>query len=321
MRRLWSLLRHGNGLRYAPVVYDGSAGAALRVMLRGMPEGPLDVSDDHCPVSLCPFVVGIRLEAHAVDAERAGRRLWLEIHPSTTTAGGPLARLALKPAGVLPLKRGDLHLFEVERTVDRSLPTGGSWVQRLLAWRAVRASARRGEGLRMSEADLRALNAYYILARPVFLVGVGYEARNDLFPMDLVGALSSGEYLLALRATSAGVALIESSRRIAMSSAPADQLDLVYALGSRHRPSTIDLANVAVPTSASPHFGLPTLNPAQFVRELVVERVERIGSHVLFMTRVDHEAGCARRQLAHMSGTYIEWLRCSQRAPEVLPHR
>lgn len=170
----------------------------------------------------------------------------------------------------------------------------------------------------MSAQDLRALNAYYIVARPVFLVGVGHEGRMDLFPMDLVGALSSGEYLLALRATSPGVALIEASRRIAMSSAPAELLDTVYALGNRHRQPSPDLHKLALPISTSPLLGLPVLNQAGFVRELAVERVERIGSHVLFMTRIEHEAGLAGRQLAHLSGTYIEWLQRRQRGCEVL---
>jgi flavin reductase (DIM6/NTAB) family NADH-FMN oxidoreductase RutF len=170
----------------------------------------------------------------------------------------------------------------------------------------------------MSARDLRALNAYYIVVRPVFLVGVRHEERRDLFPMDLVGPLSSGEYLLALRATSPAVALIEASRRIAMSSAPAELLDAVYALGSRHRQPAHDPGQPDLPTSSSPLFGLPVLDRAGLVRELRVERVERIGSHVLFIARIEHESGHASRQLAHLSETYIEWLRRGQRACEVL---
>lgn len=317
MRRLLSLLRGGKGLRHAPVVYADSPKFALRVVLRGLPSGLVDVSGDHCPVSLRPFVLGVRLVVKDTDPSVPARRVWLEICPPDPE-GPPLARLALKSVGVLPLKHGALHLFEVERTVNRCLPRPILWFRYLLAWQNARTAARRGDALCMSARDLRALNAYYIVARPVFLVGVGHDERVNLFPMDLVGALSSGEYLLALRATSPGVAIMESSKRIAMSSAPAELLDAVYALGSQHRQPTLDRSKQTVPLSSSPLFGLPVLKQAGLVRELSVERVERIGSHVLFIARIEHETGLAGRQLAHMSGMYIEWLRRSQRDCEVL---
>jgi flavin reductase (DIM6/NTAB) family NADH-FMN oxidoreductase RutF len=314
MKHWLSLLRGGKGLRHAPVVYGDAPQLSLRVMLQGLPGGPIDVSHDHCPVSLRPLVLGVRLDAEDADA---ARRLWLEICPPGPEAA-PLARVALKPTGALPMKRGALHLFEAEGTVNRCLPRPALWLRYLLAWQNARTSARRGDALCMSARDLRALNAYYIVARPVFLVGVGHEERVNLFPMDLVGSLSSGEYLLALRATSPGVALMEASRRIAMSSAPAELLEAVYALGSQHRQPTLDLGRLAVPISRSPLFGLPVLDRPGLVRELRVERVERIGSHVLFITRIERESGDASRQLAHMSGMYIEWLRRRQHACEVL---
>ncbi|MEO6281484.1 hypothetical protein [Roseateles sp.] len=317
MRHLLSLLRSGKGLRHVPVVNADSAEFSLRVVLRGLLGGPVDVSGDHCPVSLRPFVLGVRLAAENADQGALARRVWLEIYPPGSETM-PLARLALKSVGLLPLKQGALHLFEVARTLNRCLPRPTLWLRYLLAWQNARTAARRGDALRMSARDLRALNAYYIVARPVFLVGARHDERVDLFPMDLVSALSSGEYLLALRATNPDVALMESSGRIAMSSAPAELLDTVYALGNRHRHPIPDLRDLALPISTSPLFGLPVLNQAGLVRELTVERVERIGSHVLFITRIEHEAGLAGRQLAHLSGTYIEWLRHRQRGCEVL---
>ena len=313
MKRLLSLLRGGKGLRQVPVVYADSPAFALRVVLQGLAAGPVDVSNDHCPVSLRPLVLGVRL-----DTKNPGPlSLWLEISPASPEAA-PLARLALKPAGSLPLKQGALHLFEVGQTVNRCVPRPALWLRYLLAWQNARTAARRGDALGMSARDLRALNAYYIVARPVFLVGVGHEGRMNLFPMDLVGALSSGEYLLALRATSPSVALMEAAGRIAMSSAPAELLDDVYALGRQHRQPSLDLSAQAVPISGSPLFGLPVLGQAGLVRELSIEKVERIGSHVLFIARIEQETGLAHRQLAHVSGMYVEWLRRRQQGCEVL---
>ena len=52
-----------------------------------------------------------------------------------------------------------------------------------------------------------------------------------------------------------------------------------------------------------------------FTRELTVQQVHRVGSHVLFVCRVDEEQGTTPRQLAHLSEMYVEWLR--QRGREV----
>lgn len=302
MRRLLSLLRSGKGLRHAPVVHDEVSKLRLRVLLCGLPGGPIDVSEDHCPVSLRPLVLGV------TGSFLVQRSLRLEICVADEEAA-PLARLALKPMGTVPLGQRALHLFGVERTINRCLPPAALALRYLLAWQNARTAARRHDALCMSAADLRALNAYYIVARPVFLVGVGHGDQRNIFPMDLVARLSSGEQVLALRATSPSVALMEASRRIVMSSAPAQSLEAVYALGRQHQQASLDLASLPLQLSRSPLFGLPALNPPQLVRELSVEQVERIGSHVLFVCRVVHETGRAEQQLAHVSGMYVEWLR------------
>jgi len=319
MRRLLHLLRHGAGLRHVPVVHAQAASeSTIRLVLRGLPAGPVDVSGDHCPVSLRPFVLGVRLDAKQLaDPTGSALPLWLDMFPPGTETA-PLASLALRAVGALPLQTGSLHLFEVKRTSNRCVPPPTLWRRYLLAWQHARTSARRGDALCMSAHDLRALNAYYIAARPVFLVGAGHEEQVNLFPMDLVARLSSDEYLLALRATSPNVALMENSGHIAMSSGPAELLNFVYALGRQHRQATLDLSTLPVAISRSPLFGLPVLEHAELVRELTVQRTERIGSHVLFITQIESETGRADRQLAHMSLMYIEWLRRHQRGCETL---
>ncbi|HEY4080597.1 MAG TPA: flavin reductase [Burkholderiaceae bacterium] len=313
MKRLLALLRHGKGLRHAPVVHEAPVAFAPRVMLQGLPGGPLDVSRDHCPVSLRPFVLGLRLPSPP-DPRRA---LSLEFRMADGEAS-LLARLALKPFGRISLKQDGLHLFAPDCTANRCLPRPALWFRYLLAWQDARRAAGRGDALRMSAPDLRALNAYYIVPRPVFLVGVAHEECVNLFPMDLVAPLPSDAYVLALRATSPAVQMIEASGRIAMSSAPAGRLEEVYALGRQHGRSTLDLQTLTLPITRSPLFGLPVLDQAGLTRELSVEAVHRIGSHALFVTRIEREAGQAGRQLAHVSGMYVEWLRRRARPCETL---
>ena len=159
----------------------------------------------------------------------------------------------------------------------------------------------------MSAADLRCLNVYYMWPRRVFLVGVKLGDRSNLFPMDLVGSVGSGDFLLALRATSPAIELMERSRVIAMSAAPAGHLASIYALGAHHRKPSVDTSALPFDVRPSARHGLPVLATG-FTRELSVLHTHRIGSHVLFVCRVDAELGSTPVQMAHISQMYAEWL-------------
>jgi flavin reductase (DIM6/NTAB) family NADH-FMN oxidoreductase RutF len=160
----------------------------------------------------------------------------------------------------------------------------------------------------MSASDLICLNAYYMIARPVFLVSVAHGQRDNIFPMDLVGSVSSGEFMLALRATSPAIELMEGSRQLALCAAPAAQAQAVYSLGGHHRRQSINLNELPFSMCGSPILGLPVLADATMVREVSIRAVHRIGSHVLFVSSIIHESGQAKEQLAHVSGMYAEWL-------------
>jgi flavin reductase (DIM6/NTAB) family NADH-FMN oxidoreductase RutF len=165
----------------------------------------------------------------------------------------------------------------------------------------------------MSARDLRSLNTYYMAPRPVYLVSVQHRDRINLFPMDLVGGISSGEFVLALRGTSPSIELIEESRRVAMSAAPASLLQVVYDLGAQHHASGIDVSALPFPIRPSPSFKLPVLADGGFAREVRVREVHRIGSHVLFVGEVESEAGHTPEQLAHVSAMYARWLTAAGR--------
>lgn len=291
---------NGRDLRHLPIALS-DAPSGVQLTMRRADGTSIDVSHDHVPVSMRPLVLGIRLEGEPPD------RLALEVHHELST-GAPIAAIALRSAGApaIPLARGALHLFRTVGVRNRtaSLPT--RWLRYALAWRHARLAGRRGDGLRMTAADLRCLNAYYIHARPVYLVAVAHGGRNNVFPMDLVGPLSSGEFLLALRATSPAIALLEGSRRVALSGAPGHQRAAVYALGAHHRKETVDVGALPFAFAPSPCFALPSIGGG-LVREIEIGDVHRHGSHVLFVGRVANEAGATPRQLAHVSAMYAEW--------------
>lgn len=297
---LLSAARHGRDLRHLPIAL-GDEPSGVRVVLRSPDGTAIDVSRDHVPVSMRPLVLGVRLDDAAPALERASLEIGHELAPRA-----PIAEIALRAAGEIPLGRGALRLFRTEGVRNRTAAAPTRWLRYALAWRHAQGAAKRGDGLRMSAADLRCLNAYYISARPVYLVAVAHEGRSNFFPMDLVGPVSSGEFLLALRATSPAIALMEGSRRVVLSGAPGGQRKSVYALGAHHRKETVDLGALPFATSPSPCFVLPAI-AGGLVREIAIEEVHRHGSHVLFVGRVVHESGRTPGQLAHVSAMFAEW--------------
>jgi flavin reductase (DIM6/NTAB) family NADH-FMN oxidoreductase RutF len=160
---------------------------------------------------------------------------------------------------------------------------------------------------KMSAPDLRALNVYYMRPRPVSLITTIHAGASDLFPMDLIGPLSSGTFTMALRSTSPAIPLMAGSRRIAVSAIPATFKQIAYGLGAHHATLCVDWAALPFATVNSPRFGLPVPRDALLVRELEILAVHTIHSHTFFVTEVvrqtlmsDGPAFC------HMAGPCVQ---------------
>jgi flavin reductase (DIM6/NTAB) family NADH-FMN oxidoreductase RutF len=303
VKRLASALWHGKGLRHLPIAVGADDAPPVRLDLERAGHAPLDVSAAHVPVSMRPLVLGVRLD----DARRDAPTERCTLAVRDVASGARLGEITLEPAGEMPLAAGTLSLFRTVACRNATAPARVRWWRYALAWRHAMRAPARGDGLCMSAADLRCLNVYYTWPRRVFLVGAAFEGRTNLFPMDLVGRVSPDDFTLALRATSPAIELMERSRVIAMSAAPAEHLAEVYALGVHHRKPTVDTSTLPFDVRASALHGLPVLAQG-FTRELTVRAVHRVGSHVLFVCRVDPERGRTTRQIAHVSQMYAEWL-------------
>jgi flavin reductase (DIM6/NTAB) family NADH-FMN oxidoreductase RutF len=313
MKRVLRWLRHGRPLRHLPIAFGEAEGSLVRFELRGLTAGPIDVSDRHVPVSMRPLVIGLRLDDVGVALPTHGLTLVARDRATESYLG----EIALEGAGTLSLGTHTLSLCRTiaSRNVTRGAATRAT--RYALAWIHAKGAPARGDGLCMSAADLRCLNVYYCWPRPVFLVGVAHGDRTNLFPMDLVGRVDPDHFLLALRATSPAIELMEASRVIAMSGAPADRLHAIYELGAHHRKASVDTSALPFPVHPSPLHGLPMLTGG-FTRELTVQQVHRVGSHVLFACRVDAEQGTTPRQLGHVSEMFAEWLAARERGVEVM---
>jgi flavin reductase (DIM6/NTAB) family NADH-FMN oxidoreductase RutF len=178
----------------------------------------------------------------------------------------------------------------------------------LLAWRQVLRNARDPNAFKMSFADLRALNVFYMMPRPVYLISTVHDDASNIFPMDLVGPLGDDKFLLALRRTSPSVELMRRSERMVAAGAPAALKAQVYELGAHHKKRSIDWGALPFAIEPSAEFQIPTLGGALGVRELQVIATEPVGSHMVFVTSVATQSFAGDTpQLCHVSDMYARW--------------
>ena len=303
MKRLLRLLASGRSLRHRPVALRADEQRPVRARLTSG-RGTVDVTPRLFPVSLIPFVVGL----HSPGDLEIGAGASVELRMEDEATGTPLGGLRLRAERVLAAPGGEVLLLRPTHARVRCVPALDRRWRHLLAWRQARMNARNPAAFAMSFPDLRALNVFYMMPRPVFLVTAAHGDAGNLFPMDLVGPAEPGSFLLALRRTSASVETMRASGRIVVSGMPAALKEAVYALGNQHRAGSIDWTRLPVAVERSPAFGLPVPADALRVRELEVRAVIEVGSHAFFDTRVaaDTHRGDAP-QLCHVSDMYARW--------------
>ena len=146
---------------------------------------------------------------------------------------------------------------------------------------------------------------FYICPRPVVLVSVDDGSHSNLFPMDLIGPVSSDRFTLALRSTSPSIPTMKSARRVALSDVPARDYATAYKLGVHHKNALLDWEHLPFEIRRSRDFSLPYPAIALRVREIEILDFDTVGSHTFFITRIasEHSAGNAP-QFFHTSGIY-----------------
>lgn len=275
--------------------------SAVEARLRG-PNIDQDVTFASVLVSLRPLTLAVSIASDGHGPNAPLSLLFRERRP-----GAPwLGRIRLRSSGELSLPQGHMSLFRAVGYENRCLPRTQLWRFYLKRWWH---RQRQSENFRMRTADLHSEYIFYICPRPVVLVTTVHESGSNLFPMDLMGPTSGGDFLLALRSTSPAIRLMSGSRRLALSSMPLSELANVYALGKHHRLERIDWESLPFATRPSARFGLPVPCPAQVVCEVEVERIHVVGSHTVFVTAPVHTEQCgAAGRIFHISGLYQAYL-------------
>lgn len=270
----------------------------IAIELHGAGE-PVDVSRNHVMVSLVPFLVAIRL-----DSLRPGDRPWLSV--------GELGRVHLRLAREIEAPPYRIGLFETTGCVNRCLPAPLLHVHYLKQrWKLFRD--RNPRNVKMVPRDLFSKFVLFNAPRPVMLVSHERNGKANLFPMDLVGEAGSPCFLLGLHRTSPAISSMTEAGRLAVSSVPLAWKKTVFALGRNHREATVE--DLPIPTVPSAAFGIPVPEGALTVRELKIERVVEVGSHVLFVTTTESlERRAEGLQMCHTHAFHQTWLERQGRA-------
>jgi flavin reductase (DIM6/NTAB) family NADH-FMN oxidoreductase RutF len=304
MRARRLLLRLANYPRYGPVGLDDPQ-EAIEVWLRG-PGEPRNVTRNNVVAALRPFTIGVMLGRNdTVPLEGQQFHLCMNDRRSPQQL---LGVIRLRPARTIELPDHRFCLFEVETSENHCVPAVSLRLYYMEERR--RAEKRRRKNpynFLMTPADLRASYVFYICPRPVVLVSVEHEGAGNLFPMDLIGPTDSPWFSMALRSTSPAVRLMQESRRIALASIPFSYQGIAYELGKHHKLADIDWGALPFKTARSPLFDLRVPDAALRVREVSVKEFHEVGSHVLFVTRVERETipeGAKSLQLFHAFESY-----------------
>lgn len=263
----------------------------------------VDVTRKHSVASLQPLTVAIGLDAE-MEGVVSGTLEFIDVTTGEKIGSMLIGHVAARSAG-----ETTIGLFRIVHADHRCL----QWPRRswnaMLQARAIR-SYRKPHNFYMPPPDVQQLMVLYICPRPVVLVSVSEETHSNIFPMDLIGPLGDGLFALALRNTSVSVPTMVSARRIVISGMRAEHKDIVYKLGEHHKREFITWDGLQLPIVATEKFKLPAIGSALWIRELLVDTSEAIGSHTFFACRIVSERQLSTElQLHHTAGFHQEFRR------------
>jgi hypothetical protein len=255
-----------------------------------------------------PFMVCIAFDEGQGPREKEHHRLSLKF---CERAGQQrvLGEINLKPnsATAIPASGTELILFEAGSAKNYCLPKVHILAHylrhRYLLWRKVDIA-----GIKMTFLERRAVMVMFIRPHPVVLLSLSGEAGGNIFPMNIMGDLDNGYFAFALKDSRVAAHLVEGARRVALSSVPLSETSLAYQLGANHRKQAIDWDKLSFATKKSATFQIPVPMFSQRVREMEIETVRRLGSHIFFVARVIHDEGFAGSVgLCIVHGFYQAW--------------
>jgi hypothetical protein len=280
----------------------------ISVWLHGI-GAPRDVTSTNVIAGTQPLVIGIGADSGESWPVATHHRPVL-VFQEQDADKRILGEIGLELMDTLSVGTAQLHLFRTLHSANYCLPRPRQWARHLYheyqKWRSGTRST--ASDIPVSQREMQCLFTFYICPRPVVLVSVMDRGAGNIFPMDLIGSFADGHFSLALHANSSPAALMENSRRIALSDIPIEQIQLAYALGKNHNRTSLDWSHVEFATTTSPSFRLPVPQFSVRVREMQIEMVRNMGSHKLFLARTIAEQRRSNGLQPHLiHGFYQSW--------------
>jgi flavin reductase (DIM6/NTAB) family NADH-FMN oxidoreductase RutF len=252
----------------------------VEVWLHGLGPG-IDVTSNHMVACASPSTIAVGLNEPPI---KPGAPLLLKFHQR----GGDralLGQLELQSSAVVQIGAGNLQLLEVRKSENYCLPR-----LRILSYSLfhgfLRARNSSKTDVLMTPLSASAMTVLFSCPRPVVLVSLASENGGNIFPMNLMGPVGSGYFAFALNSRRRAAQLVESARRVAISSVPFDQAAAARQMGRNHRRDTVNWSELPFRTTPSAAFGIPVPAFASRVREMEIEAVRKLGSHTLFVARI-----------------------------------
>lgn len=258
----------------------------VAVWLHGMGE-PLDVTWQHTMACADPFTICIRFSATQKPIKGKLERLSLKFCERNNPRR-VLGEIGLKLARTLPALNSELVLFEARSSANYCLPKMRLAAHYLLHAYLQRKSTKTSE-MKMSFLERRAAMVMFIRPHPVSLGTVSGEEGENIFPMNIMGDLGVGYIGFALKNSKMAAPVVKDTGRIALSNLPMPQAPLAFQLATNHTKRSIDLTQLPFATRMSRIFKLPVPTFAERVREVEIESVHPIGSHIFFVARILHD--------------------------------
>jgi flavin reductase (DIM6/NTAB) family NADH-FMN oxidoreductase RutF len=265
-----------------------------------------DVTDRNVMAAAQPLTFGVGMEDE-FDSAAIGRHGASMEFRERNDDGRLLGRITLRLSDESTLGGRRFCLFQATSSRNYCLPRRRIWAHHCYyAYKNWRSRRRRpSQAFEVPADTLRSVFVFYICPRPVVLVSVTDGNLTSIFPMDLIGPVGGQHFALALHNTSTAIPLIESARRVALSSVPLERSSTAYALGKNHNLPGVELGQLSFATSLSPAFGIPVPQFSVRVREMRIETVRPLGSHKLFLaTTVEDNQWAEGPQLFLVHGIY-----------------
>jgi flavin reductase (DIM6/NTAB) family NADH-FMN oxidoreductase RutF len=260
--------------------------AEIAVWLHGMDE-PRDVTLRQSTACSSPFVLCVAFDKGKTPTEKELKKLSLKFRERQGRRG-VLGEIRLKLAPNLPVIStlgSDLFFFEARSSSNYCLP-GLRLGAHYLFHAHVERHTVNSSGVEMSFLERRAAMVTFIRPHPISLVSAVASDCQNIFTMNIMGDLGYNRFAFALKDSRTPAHIVERAGRIALSTVPLSQARFVFELAANHYKQTVEWGQLAFQTKRSVEFQIPVPVFASRVREMEVEKIQKIGSHTLFIARI-----------------------------------